>query len=140
MLMSIGKGGDGAKDEERFVRSLIYGVHRTSWSCQRAVRFRDGDVTQEMNEGEEKPRRQNTCGPPAKIGKDLTIMTFGDAHLHIMELFNHLMPFAPQITPAHSTNLKQRDPEVTCRKRSLPAEFETLQSCLRQLRTYQGLQ
>lgn len=47
------------------------------------------DVTQEMNEGEEKPRRQN--------GKDLTIMTFGDAHLHIMELFNHLMPFAPQI-------------------------------------------
>jgi hypothetical protein len=45
--------------------------------------------------------------------------------------FNRLMPFAPQITPAHATNLKQRDPEVMCRKRNLPAEFETLQSCLR---------
>jgi hypothetical protein len=84
-----------------------------------------------MNEGEEKSRRRNTCGPPINIGQELTIMTFGDAYLHIMELFNGLMPFAPQITPAHATNPKQRDPEVMCRKRNLPAEFETLQSCLR---------
>lgn len=122
----IGKGCDGVKDEEKFVRSLTNGVHRTSWSCQRPVRFRGGDVIQQMNERQEKSRRQITCGPPIKIGKDLTIITSGDAHLHIMELFHHLMPFAPHITPAYAINLKQRDPEVTCRKRSLPAEFETL--------------
>jgi hypothetical protein len=37
--------------------------------------------------GEEKSRRRNTCGLPINIGQELTIMTFGDAYLHIMELF-----------------------------------------------------
>jgi hypothetical protein len=37
--------------------------------------------------GEEKSKRRNTCCPHINIGQELTIMTFGDAYLHIMELF-----------------------------------------------------
>ena len=69
MLRVIRGGCDGVKNEERFVRSLTNDVRRTSWSCQRPVRFRNGDVTQEVNEGEE------------KIGKGLAIMTSRDTHL-----------------------------------------------------------
>lgn len=54
MLRVIRGGCDGVKNEERFVRSLTNDVRRTSWSCRKPVRFRNGNVTQEMNEGEEK--------------------------------------------------------------------------------------
>jgi hypothetical protein len=75
MLRVIRGGCDGVKNEERFIRRLTNGVRRTSWFCQKPVRFRNGDVIQKMNEGEEKVMGQNTCGPPVKIGKDLAIMT-----------------------------------------------------------------
>jgi hypothetical protein len=81
MLRVIRVGCGGVKNEERLVRSLTNDVRRTNWSCQRPVRFRNGDVTQEVNEGGEKIMRQNTCGPSIKIGKDLAIVTSRDTHL-----------------------------------------------------------